>query len=107
MEELITQFDDKHEKPAKDRRIDLRLEAKQKAMLEAAATATGQSLMSFIVSNSLKVAQSVLREYRATELSLADSEKFMRMLENPAKPNKALLKAARRHRQKIKSSHGL
>ncbi len=107
MEELALQIDDKHEKPAKDRRIDLRLDAKQKTLLEAAATVTGQSLMSFVLSNSLKVAQSVLRENRATELSLADSEIFMRMLENPAKPNKALLKAARRHRQKIKSSHGL
>ncbi|MBR9975277.1 MAG: DUF1778 domain-containing protein [Bacteroidetes bacterium] len=106
MEEAIKQTADRHGKPAKDRRIDLRLDATQKALLEAAAAVTGQSLMSFIVSNSLKVAQGVLQEYRASELSLADAEKFLRLLEHPAEPNDALVNAAKRHRRKIPSSHG-
>ncbi len=107
MEEKALQTEDTQDKPVKDRRIDLRLEAKQKAVLEAAAAVSGQSLMSFVVSNSLKVAQDVLREYRATELSLADSERFMRLLETPAEPNAALLNAAQRHRKKIEYSHGV
>ncbi|MCB2206211.1 DUF1778 domain-containing protein [bacterium] len=106
MEERTVRTDDTEKKPAKDRRIDLRLDAKQKALLEAAAAVTGQSLMSFIVSNSLTVAQRVLREYRDTELSVADSEIFMRLLENPEEPTEALLNAARRHRRKTTSSHG-
>ncbi|MBN1447593.1 MAG: DUF1778 domain-containing protein [Bacteroidetes bacterium] len=107
MEERTLQTSDSQDKPVKNRRIDLRLEAKQKALLEAAATVTGQSLMSFVVSNSLTAARNVLHEYRATELSFADFEKFMHMLENPEEPNTALLNAARRHRQKTKSSHDL
>lgn len=106
MEKTIKKSEDRTGKPAKDRRIDLRLDATQKALLEAAAAVTGQSLMSFIVSNSLKVAQGVLQEYRASELSLADSEKFLRLLEDPAEPNDALVNAARRHRKKIVPSHG-
>ncbi|MFZ1730338.1 MAG: DUF1778 domain-containing protein [Bacteroidota bacterium] len=107
MEESTLHIDEKQPKAAKNRRIDLRLEEKQKSLLEAAAALTGQSLMSFVVSNSLRVAQDVLSEYKATELSLADFEKFMRILEEPAKPNKALLRAAERYHRRIESSHGL
>lgn len=106
MEKTIKKSEDRAGKTTKDRRIDLRIDATQKALLEAAAAVTGQSLMSFIVSNSLKVAQGVLKEYRASELSLADLEKFLRMLEDPAEPNEALLDAAKRHRRKVNSSHG-
>jgi uncharacterized protein (DUF1778 family) len=88
-------------------RIDLRLDEAQKRLLETAAAVSGQTLTSFLLSHGLQAAHDVIQEYRATKLTLSDSERFVELLENPAEPPASLKDAAQRYKDQISSSHGL
>ncbi|MCZ7554805.1 MAG: DUF1778 domain-containing protein [Bacteroidia bacterium] len=87
-------------------RIDIRLDPEQKSLLEEAAAVSGHSLTSFLLANSLPAAHAVIREHQTTVLSRTDAEKFIALLENPPKPNKALKSAVREYLKNITDSDG-
>jgi uncharacterized protein (DUF1778 family) len=82
-------------------RLEARLSADAKAIIQHAADLSGRSLSDFVVSSALKAAEEEIREREIIMLSVRDSIALAEALLNPKGPNEALLEAARRHRELI------
>jgi uncharacterized protein (DUF1778 family) len=81
-------------------RLNFRLPAHLKELIERAAAQTGQTVSDFAVSTLSANARAVLQQQEITELSNRDRDLFLAMLDNTAsKPNKALIAAAKRYRK--------
>jgi uncharacterized protein (DUF1778 family) len=81
-------------------RLSMRLPAELKTDIEAVATHLGQSVSDYAVSTLVQSAQNVLRQHSVTVLSKRDRDIFVALLDDAdAKPNKALMKAARRYKK--------
>lgn len=74
----------------KSERIDFRANSDQKLLLERAAELNHVSLSSYILTSSLKQAQSDLAENEIFVISDKDRALVMDALENPPEPNGAL-----------------
>ena len=80
----------------KTERLDMRLSAEHKELLERAAAITGQAVTSFAVSNLLEKAREVIEQHTRTVLGREDHERFLEILNSDDEPAPALLKAAER-----------
>jgi uncharacterized protein (DUF1778 family) len=80
-------------------RLEARLPAEVKAIIQRAADMSGRSLTDFVVSSALAAAEETIRQREVIVLSERDSLIFAKALLNPPGPNEALLAAARRHRE--------
>ena len=83
----------------KEGRLDFRLSIEQKELIENAAHINGQTLSSFALEILLKKAKKIIREHQQTILSIADSKKFIEILEKNEEPNGALKSAFDRYRK--------
>ncbi len=77
-------------------RIELRTTKEEKRLLAAAAAYERLDVTSFIMRNVLPTAREVIDRAERIILSERDSERILKLLENPPKPTPALLAAARR-----------
>ena len=82
-------------------RLEARLPADAKAVIQHAADISGRSLSDFVVSSALKAAHETIREHEIIVLSVRDSLIFAEALLNPKGPNEALLAAADRYRERF------
>jgi uncharacterized protein (DUF1778 family) len=80
----------------RDDRIELRTTKDEKRLLAAAAAHERLDVTSFIMRNVLPVARDVVDRAERIVLSGRDTKRVLDLLENPPKPTKALLAAARR-----------
>ena len=81
---------------ATEPRLNFRIPAELKEVIEEAAAALGQSVGDFSVSTLVEHARAVIRERNVTELSRRDRDLFIVLLDDPkAKPNAALVNAAK------------
>ena len=80
----------------KSERLDVRLSAEHKELLEQAAAITGQPLTSFAVSHLLAKAREIVEQHSRTVLSRDDWERFQEILGSDDEPAPALMKAAER-----------
>lgn len=80
----------------RDDRIELRATKAEKRLLSAAAAYERLDLTSFIMRTVLPAAQQAVERAERIALSERDSERVLKLLENPPKPTAALLAAARR-----------
>lgn len=87
---------------ARTDRIDLRLSAEQKRLIEQAAVQSGQTISNFVLGATVRVARKVLREASIVELSNRDRDRLLAALDNTnAKPNASLRRAAKRYKAAI------
>lgn len=84
---------------SKPERLEARLPADAKAIIQRAADISGRSVSDFVVSSALEAAKETIREHEIIVLSARDSITFVEALLNPKGPNVALRKAFRRHRE--------
>lgn len=82
-------------------RIELRTTREEKRLLAAAAAHERLDVTSFIMRSVLPAARSVVDRAERIVLSERDSERVLKLLENPPKPTPALLAAARRRRARL------
>lgn len=82
-----------------DERIDARLSKAHKALLKRAADLSGQPISQFLVVSALERAQQIIDEHTQTRLSVEAARRFLALIEG-AKPNAALVRAAKRYRQR-------
>ena len=75
--------------------MSLRVPAEEKAVLVRAAAIKGSDLTSFVREHSLKAAVEVIEEAERVQLSGRDSLRVLELLENPSKPNRKLVAAAK------------
>ena len=87
----------------RDERIDLRLSSELKVLLTRAASYSGMSLSSFLVSVASDRAKAVVAEHESTTLTPRDWEAFVAALDDAERPRPKLEMAARRYRDRRKS----
>ncbi len=80
-------------------RLEARLPADAKAVIQHAANIRGRSLSDFVVSSALEAAEKTIREHEVIVLSARDSITFAEALLNPKGPNETLREAFRLHRE--------
>jgi uncharacterized protein (DUF1778 family) len=82
----------------RDDRIELRTTKAEKRLLAAAAAYERLDVTSFIMRSVLPTAREVVDRAERIVLSDRDTQRVLKLLENPPKPPPALLAAARRRR---------
>ena len=85
-------------------RLNCRISPLIKQQAEAAAHALGQSITAFTETALAEKAQSVLAEQERIVLSEQQFARFVEILEDPAPPTPALVRAAKQY-QKTKAAH--
>jgi len=78
-------------------RLEARIQSRQKAMLQRAASIRGQSLTDFVVASATDAARRVIRESEILELSERDQRGFAEALLNPPDASDRLKRAAREY----------
>ena len=87
---------------ARDARLNFRLPADLKEVIEEAAASLGQSVSDFAVSTLVQQARSVIEQQHITTLSNRDRDRFIALLDDAeARPNAALVKAAKRYKKNL------
>jgi uncharacterized protein (DUF1778 family) len=86
----------------KTNRIEFRLPPEAKRDIERAAMVQGRTLTDFAIDTLTERARAVLAEHDQVRLSNRDRDIFLAMLDADPKPNSALLKAARRQRDRVR-----
>ena len=83
-------------------RIEARIAPKALDLIKRAAEAKGSSLSDFVVAAAREAAARELDEQNMIRLSAQEQRRFVALLLNPPKPNKALQRAATAHTKLIK-----
>jgi len=83
-------------------RLEARIAPKTLALIKRAADAKGSSLSDFVVAAARDAAARELEEQNIIRLSTLQQRKFVALLLDPPKPNKALKRAAAAHAKLIK-----
>jgi uncharacterized protein (DUF1778 family) len=85
---------------SREERLDLRVSADHKRLIEQAATLSGLTVSSFILDTIMQRARAVVRDTIEIELTNRDRDRFLAALADAnAKPNAALRRAAQRHKK--------
>ena len=84
---------------AKQERLQIRLDAQAKSILQRAAGHRHKTLSQFVLGTALEEAERVIRENEVVTLSGADWQVFYDALTNPPAPNATLRKAYAQYRK--------
>ena len=87
----------------KTARIETRVSAEQKEMIERAAAYVGRTVSEFVLGNVEQAAKAVIDEHEKLKLDRQQSQALVESLLAPASPNRALRTAARDHRKRVTS----
>ncbi len=71
--------------------------------LQEAADLQGATLNQFLVQAALEKAEKIIDRERAIKFTREDAAMLINMLENPSKPNDALLRAIGRYKKKVEN----
>ena len=83
----------------KDDRLQVRLDAESKAVLQRAASYRRKTVSQFVLATALEEAERVIRENEAVTLSGPEWKAFYDALTNPPAPNAALREAFARYKK--------
>ena len=86
---------------AKSARIETRVSAEQKELIERAAAYVGRSVSEFVLGNVEQAAKAVIEEHERIKLDRQQSRVLVDSLLSPASPNKNLRAAASEHRKRV------
>jgi uncharacterized protein (DUF1778 family) len=81
-------------------RLEARISKEQKELFLRAAELQGRSLTDFLVASAQEAALEAVRAHEALRLSEQDRRAFVSALLSPPAPNRTLLRAAKRYRQR-------
>jgi uncharacterized protein (DUF1778 family) len=81
-------------------RLETRVTADQKSLIERAAALQGRSVTDFVLSSVQDAARRAIEEHQRLDLSLRDSQAFVEALINPVPVNDRLRDTVRRYREK-------
>jgi uncharacterized protein (DUF1778 family) len=83
----------------KDDRLQVRLDAEAKRVLQRAANYRRKSVSQFVLATALEQAEKVIRENEVVTLAAADWKLFYDALTHPPAPNAALRRAFARYKK--------
>ena len=81
-------------------RLEARVTAEQKSLIERAAALQGRTLTDFVLTSVQDAARRAIEEHHQLALSVRDSEAFVDALMNPQPVNDRLRDTVRRYREK-------
>jgi uncharacterized protein (DUF1778 family) len=84
----------------RDARLEARVSAAQKSLLQQAAALSGRTLSEFVVASAQDAARRVIAEHESIVLSREEQLAFVKALLNPPEPNARLKRAAKAYRQR-------
>lgn len=84
--------------PSQPGRLDFRISAEHKALIERAADIEGQTVSSFAIASLIKAAEEAIQRATVRTLSARDARTFVDLLNPSAEPNAALKAAAKRYK---------
>lgn len=84
----------------RDARLEARVSAAQKELLQRAAALSGRTLSEFVVASAQDAARRVLAEHESIRLSREEQVAFVQALLSPPGPNARLKRAAKAYRQR-------
>lgn len=84
---------------AKETRLVARASTDVQELIKRAADLTGATISQFIIEAATAKANTVIEKSKNLQLTLQGADTIFDALDNPAKPNKALLEAANRFRK--------
>jgi uncharacterized protein (DUF1778 family) len=84
---------------ARAERLETRVTAEQKSLIERAAALQGRTLTDFVLTSLQDAARRAIEEHQQLELSVRDSEAFVDALLNPKPVNNRLRDTVRRYRE--------
>ena len=87
----------------RDARLEARVSAAQKFLLQQAAALSGRTLSEFVVASAQDAARRVIAEHESIRLSREEQLAFVQSLLNPVEPNQRLKRAAKAYRQRTGS----
>lgn len=87
----------------KTARLEARLTAEQKMLVERAAAYEGRSVSDFVVSTIQAAARAVVHEHEVVRLNAAESRAFVELLLGRPGPTAALVQAADDYHKKVVS----
>ncbi len=82
-------------------RLEARISAEQKAVLQQAAALSGRTLSEFVVASAQEAANRVIQDHETIRLSRAEQIEFVSALLNPPPPNTRLREAAAAYRKQM------
>jgi uncharacterized protein (DUF1778 family) len=86
---------------ARAQRLEARVTAAQKTLIERAAALQGRTVTDFILTSVQDAARRAIEQHQQLELSVRDSEAFVDALLNPRPVNDRLRESVRRYREMI------
>lgn len=99
-EDAMTEREHIDPTPKRDR-LDLRLNADQKAIIQHAAELEGRTVSDFVVESARHAAETVIRSHQVIALTARDSRVFVEALLNPPAPNAQLRAAFARYQRDV------
>jgi len=84
---------------ARAERLETRVTAEQKSLIERAAALQGRTLTDFVLTSVQDAARWAIEEHQQLELSVRDSDAFVDALLNPKPANDRLRDTVRRYRE--------
>ncbi len=91
----------KKEKRLKGERLEARLTAEQKELLQRAAELEGTTLTDFVVRSAQEQARRIIEEHTRIKLGLEDSQAFVESLLNPPQPNARMMAFAKEYKHSM------
>lgn len=83
---------------ARAQRLEARVTAEQKSLIERAASLQGRTVTDFVLTSVQDAARRAIQEHQQLELSVHDSEAFVEALLHPRPVNDRLRETVRRYR---------
>jgi uncharacterized protein (DUF1778 family) len=87
---------------SKERRLNIRCDARTRELLDKAATYSHVSVSEFVLSHALAGAERVVRAHEVITLTPEHFKAFLVALDTPATPNAALQRAMKRHANQVR-----
>src|SRR5690242_18150651 len=82
-------------------RLETRVTAEQKALIERAAALQGRTVTDFVLASAQEAARRAIEEYEVIRLSVRDSEAFVEALLNPREPSERMRRAVAKYTEII------
>ena len=79
----------------RDARLEVRVSAAQKSLLQHAAALSSRTLSEFVVTSAEDAARQVIAEHESIRLSREEQQTFVQALLQPPEPNERLKRAAK------------
>jgi uncharacterized protein (DUF1778 family) len=91
----------RRQRARKEQRLEARVTAEQKRLIERAATLRGTTVTDFVVASAQDAAASTIKDFEVLHLRDQAREVFVHAVLNPPAPNDAARRAAERYRKQM------